>query len=99
MAHVVACLDSFSSYRDARSQLSYNEQQDLLHRSSTVYVGNLSFFTTEEQIFELFSKSGGLKRIIMGLDRNTKTPCGFCFVESVCSHFFPSLLTLTYEWI
>lgn len=41
-------------------------------------IGNLSFFTTEEQIYELFSKcanpeeGGGIKRIIMGLDRNTR---------------------------
>ena len=41
-------------------------------------VGNLSFYTTEEQIYELFSKcttpedGGGIKRIIMGLDRNTR---------------------------
>lgn len=47
----------------------------------------MSFFTTEEQIYALFSKctnteeGGGIKRIIMGLDRNTRTPCGFCFVE------------------
>ena len=30
---------------------------------------------------ELFSKCGEIKRVIMGLDRNKKTPCGFCFVE------------------
>jgi nuclear cap-binding protein subunit 2 len=41
-------------------------------------IGNLSFYTTEEQIFELFSKcanpedGGGIKRIIMGLDKNTR---------------------------
>jgi len=52
-----------------------------LATSTTLYVGNLSFFTTEEQIYEVFSKCGEIKRIIMGLDRNTKTPCGFCFVE------------------
>lgn len=49
--------------------------------SSTVYVGNLSFYTTEEQIYELFSKCGRIKRIIMGLNQKTQTPCGFCFVE------------------
>ena len=49
--------------------------------------GNLSFFTTEEQMYELFgrvtdpAKGGGVRRIIMGLDRNNKTPCGFAFVE------------------
>lgn len=46
----------------------------------TVYIGNLSHFTTEEQIHELFLKCGIIDRIIMGLDRNKLTPCGFCFV-------------------
>ncbi len=52
-----------------------------MEKSTTLYIGNLSFYTTEEQIYELFSKCGEIKRVIMGLDRNTKTPCGFCFVE------------------
>lgn len=43
--------------------------------------GIRSFYTTEEQVYELFSKCGEIKRLIMGLDRFTKTPCGFCFVE------------------
>ncbi len=49
--------------------------------TTTLYVGNLSFYTNEEQLFELFSRAGEIKRIIMGLDRIRKTPCGFCFVE------------------
>lgn len=49
----------------------------------TVYVGNLSFYTTEEQIHEMFKSCGEIKRIIMGLDRFKRTPCGFCFVEYV----------------
>ncbi len=52
-----------------------------MERSTTLYVGNLSFYTTEEQIFALFSLAGDIKRIVMGLDRHKKTPCGFCFVE------------------
>ncbi len=66
--------------------------KDQLKISSTVYVGNLSFYTTEEQIIEVFKKCGEIRRfvyilfimicrIIMGLNRVTKTPCGFCFVE------------------
>lgn len=55
--------------------------EDPLAKSTTLYVGNLSFFTTEEQVYELFSKCGEIKRLIMGLDRFQKTPCGFCFVE------------------
>lgn len=53
---------------------------DTLAKSTTLYIGNLSFFTTEEQIHELFSRAGDVKRIIMGLDAVKKTPCGFCFV-------------------
>lgn len=74
-------LSSYSSYKDNRSRLSLAEQHANLAKSATVYVGNLSFYTSEEQIYELFSKVGDIKRIIMGLDRNTRTPCGFCFVE------------------
>lgn len=48
---------------------------------SIFLLGNLSFYTTEEQIHELFGRAGDVKRIIMGLDRAKKTPCGFCFVE------------------
>ena len=62
-------------------QGSREELESKLETSCTLYVGNLAFYTTEEQIYELFSKAGELKRIIMGLDRKKKTPCGFCFVE------------------
>lgn len=56
-------------------------EDDPLKDATTLYVGNLSFYTTEEQVYELFSKCGEIKRLIMGLDRFNKTPCGFCFVE------------------
>ncbi|KAK3677000.1 nuclear cap binding complex subunit [Recurvomyces mirabilis] len=55
--------------------------EEKLSTATTLYIGNLSFYTTEEQIHHLFSKCGELKRLVMGLDRFTKTPCGFCFVE------------------
>lgn len=70
-----------SSYRDQHFKGSRAEQERLLRTSSTLYIGNMSFFTTEEQIYELFSKCGDVRKVIMGLDRFHKTPCGFCFVE------------------
>ena len=70
-----------SSYRDQHFKGSRNEQERLLQTSTTLYVGNLSFYTTEEQLYELFGKCGDVKRIIMGLDKFKRTPCGFCFVE------------------
>ena len=57
------------------------KEEEALKDATTLYVGNLSFYTTEEQIHELFSKCGEIKRLVMGLDRFQKTPCGFCFVE------------------
>ena len=73
--------ESFSQYRDQRYEGSEDELERALAKSTTLYVGNLSFYTTEEQIYELFSKCGEVKRIIMGLNKRTLTPCGFCFVE------------------
>jgi nuclear cap-binding protein subunit 2 len=70
-----------STYKDVRFEGSQEDWDALLNKSTTFYVGNLSFYTTEEQIYALFSKCGEIKRIIMGLDRVSKTPCGFCFVE------------------
>lgn len=62
-------------------QLSHEEYQERLKVTQTLYVGNMSFYTMEEQVYELFSMCGEVKRVIMGLDRMKKTPCGFCFVE------------------
>ncbi|KAK9491699.1 nuclear cap binding complex subunit [Lipomyces doorenjongii] len=84
--HSATRLDVPSSYVDKKSGRERTEGESesshkTLQDSATLYVGNLSFYTTEEQIMELFSKCGELKRIVMGLDRFTRTPCGFCFVE------------------
>ncbi|KAK7924135.1 RNA recognition domain-containing protein [Apiospora marii] len=72
--------------KDGDTEMANNQQpeeapEDPLKNATTLYVGNLSFYTTEEQVYDLFSKCGEIKRLIMGLDRFNKTPCGFCFVE------------------
>ncbi|XP_028295232.1 nuclear cap-binding protein subunit 2-like isoform X2 [Gouania willdenowi] len=69
-------------YRDQHFKGQLGEQESLLKYSPTLYVGNLSFYTTEEQVHELFSKAGDVKRIIIGLDKVKKTACGFCFVDT-----------------
>jgi nuclear cap-binding protein subunit 2 len=66
---------------DRKYYNTFEENVAVLKGSRTVYVGNLSFFTTELQIEEIFATVGPIKRIIMGLNSITKTPCGFCFVE------------------
>ena len=68
-------------YWDRKYYASFDDQVKAMKGSSTLYVGNLDFKTTEQQIHATFSRSGPIKRIIMGLNSETKTPCGFCFVE------------------
>lgn len=55
-------------------------RQPELNTSRTVYVGNLAFYTTEEQIETHFSTCGLIESIFMGLSSQSRTPCGFCFV-------------------
>eukprot|EP01093_Parvamoeba_rugata_P018649 TRINITY_DN800_c0_g2_i1.p2 TRINITY_DN800_c0_g2~~TRINITY_DN800_c0_g2_i1.p2 ORF type:complete len:227 (+),score=-22.48 TRINITY_DN800_c0_g2_i1:1132-1812(+) len=81
MASLYESLEPGSLYKDPQYEGSLHEYQADLKRSSTLYVGNLSFYTTEEQIYELFERAGPVKRVIMGLDKNKRTPCGFAFVE------------------
>lgn len=78
---IIARLDAPSSYVDRSSERGGIDEGEQLTRTSTLYIGNLSFFTTEEQIWEFFSLCGEVQRVIMGLDRFEKTPCGFAFVE------------------
>ena len=72
-------------YVDRQFFASYEDQVQALTDSKTVYIGNLSFYTTEAQIVELCSRTGPVKKVIMGLNRHTKEPCGFCFVEHYSS--------------
>lgn len=81
MSGLIKSLAAPGAYVDRRYPGGATQFRRDLSVSSCLYVGNLSFYTTEEQIYELFSKAGEIKRIIMGLDKQRKTPCGFCFVE------------------
>ncbi|KAG6435255.1 hypothetical protein SASPL_100125 [Salvia splendens] len=81
-----------SAYRDRRFSGTQEEYEEALLTSTTVYVGNMSFYTTEEQVYELFSRAGEIKKMVMGLDKNSKTPCGFCFVIDLFCEVFIGIL-------
>ena len=49
--------------------------------STKLYVGNLSFSTTEEELREIFEKHGTLVSIKVITDRETGRSRGFGFVE------------------
>ena len=80
MTHLYQETSVRSLYTD-RKFGAKEEWEGAIQNSTTLYIGNLSFYTTEEQLYEFFGRAGEVKRIVMGLDRHAKTPCGFCFVE------------------
>jgi cold-inducible RNA-binding protein len=49
--------------------------------SKRIYVGNLPFRATEEQIRDLFAQYGQVDSVAMITDRETGKFRGFCFVE------------------
>jgi cold-inducible RNA-binding protein len=46
-----------------------------------VYVGNLPFSATEEQLRNMFAAHGGVEKITLATDRDTGRFRGFAFVE------------------
>ncbi len=48
-----------------------------------IYVGNISFKASEEDLRELFSQSGEVESVKIITDKHTGNPKGFAFVEMV----------------
>lgn len=46
-----------------------------------LYVGNLSYSVTEDDLRELFSQAGQIKDVMVIVDRDTRRSKGFGFVE------------------
>lgn len=46
-----------------------------------IYVGNLSYQSTEEDVREVFAEYGEVKSVQLPIDRETGRPRGFGFVE------------------
>ena len=49
----------------------------------TIYIGNLSYRATEEDLTAVFAEYGTVKRVVLPTDRETGRMRGFAFVEMV----------------
>ena len=79
MAQLYKELKPKSKYYDKHNFESKADYEKALEISSTVYVGNLSFYSSEDSILQLFSRCGEIESIKIGIN-DKGTPCGFCFV-------------------
>lgn len=50
-------------------------------RNVTIYVGNLSFQASDEDVREVFGEYGDIQRVSLPVDRETGRMRGFAFVE------------------
>jgi len=64
-------------------QGNYIDYFEKIKKSTTLYVGNLNLVSTEADIHKRLSEAGNIKNIIMGLNQQTLSFAGFCFIEFV----------------
>jgi RNA recognition motif-containing protein len=48
---------------------------------TNIYVGNLDFATSEDELRTLFAAYGGVKTVTAVTDRDTRQPLGLAFIE------------------
>ena len=61
----------------ARARMARNQEEDM----KKIYVGNLPFSATEDQVRDLFSPHGTVNSVNLIMDRETGRPRGFGFIE------------------
>ncbi|KAF5905670.1 putative RNA-binding protein 19, partial [Clarias magur] len=74
------------------SELKEDEEEEDVAESGRLFVRNLSYTCTEEELKELFTKHGHISELHFPIDSLTKKPKGFAFVtymipeNAVCLH-------------
>ena len=57
------------------------KKRKVFKMSKKIYVGNMPYSTTEDQLSELFAQYGSVENVNIIKDRFTDRPRGFAFVE------------------
>src|SRR6476619_3825120 len=81
---MAACSSGFASASNNYPRLTNRQALPVPRRlkmDSKLYVGNLPYNVTEDDLRTLFSQAGQIKEIAMIMDRDTRQPKGFGFVE------------------
>lgn len=76
MSNLISCHNQVCD-----SELHFVVQLSALLIDMTIYVGNLSYQATEEDLRTVFADYGTVKRVVLPTDRETGRMRGFAFVE------------------
>src|SRR5688572_24811038 len=74
-------LDPAASVREACPPSGGRQASRYQRMGKKLYVGNLPFSSTEEELRELFGRFGSVDSVSVITDRDTGRPRGFAFVE------------------
>jgi RNA recognition motif-containing protein len=69
------------SPKPIRFAASFHSQKDVFFMSTKLYVGNLAFQTTSQELEQLFGQAGTVQSASVVEDRDTGRSRGFAFVE------------------
>jgi RNA recognition motif-containing protein len=68
-------------FTDFSPKLKSLHSHDFGEKIMSIYVGNLSYAVTQEDISNVFAEYGSVKRVVLPTDRETGRLRGFAFVE------------------
>jgi RNA recognition motif-containing protein len=73
------CLPLASRFAASSANLTETAEQELY--MTNIFVGNLSYSTTQDDLVATFSQFGNVERVNVVTDRDSGQPRGFAFVE------------------
>jgi cold-inducible RNA-binding protein len=68
-------------FRRLQSPIKDNPLKGTYFEMTNIFVGNLSYQTTQDELLAAFSAYGAVERVNIITDRDTGQPRGFAFVE------------------
>src|SRR5258706_14363477 len=80
-AHVSCNAIHFARVRPEARQLAGSAAEEEMLMASKVFVGNLDFNTTRDEVEALFAQVGTVRDVFLPTDRESGRPRGFAFVE------------------
>ncbi|GAB1609399.1 nuclear localization sequence-binding protein-like [Argonauta hians] len=76
-----SCAAAATTNNSAGADKSFSMENKPVKKAYVVFVGNLPYSVTKEQLEEHFRKTGGVKKVRIPTERGTNKPRGFAYIE------------------